>query len=159
VKEDAAANAERRFKVGMSKCIPLAAIVAAVIGALLIPAGVRAADGEIPSAVVEEGHDAYLNLCASCHGDSGKGDGPLAVELVDKPTDLTLIARKNDGKFPFWQVYQTINGRRIPRAHGKPEMPVWGRRPEMFYGGIAPGETAHEWMLAVTFYLQSIQEK
>jgi mono/diheme cytochrome c family protein len=143
----------------MSKSITLVAIVAALIAALMIPANARAADDEIPSALVEDGHRTYLNLCASCHGDTGKGDGPLASELVTKPIDLTQIARKNDGKFPFWHVYQTINGRRIPRAHGKPEMPVWGRGPEMFYGGIAPGEATREWMLAVTFYLQSIQEK
>ena len=143
----------------MSKSIPLMAIVAALIAALMIPANARAADDEVPSAVVEDGHHTYLNLCASCHGNTGKGDGPMAPELVNKPIDLTQIARKNDGKFPFWQVYQTINGRRIPRANGKPEMPVWGSRPEMFYGGIATGETTREWMLAVTFYLQSIQEK
>ncbi len=146
----------------MSKGIPSMAMVAALIAAMILPVNSRAADNEIPQPVLEEGRHMYLNLCASCHGSTGKGDGPMAAELVNKPPDLTQIARKSDGKFPFWQVYQTINGRRIPPAHGKSEMPVWGRSPEMFYGGIVPGETAHEsheWMLAVTFYLQSIQEK
>lgn len=27
--------------------------------------------------------------CASCHGDTGKGDGPQAQKLNDKPTDWT----------------------------------------------------------------------
>lgn len=27
--------------------------------------------------------------CASCHGDAGKGDGPQAQKLKDKPTDWT----------------------------------------------------------------------
>jgi mono/diheme cytochrome c family protein len=143
----------------MSKSIPLVATIALLIVALMIPAKTRAADDQIPPALVEDGHHTYLDLCASCHGNTGKGDGPVALELVHKPSDLTQIARKNDGKFPFWQVYQTINGRRIPRAHGKPEMPVWGSRPEMFYGGFATSETTREWMLAVTLYLQSIQEK
>lgn len=144
----------------MSKNILLMAILAALIIALMVPANARAADDEVPRALVEDGHKTYLNLCASCHGNTGKGDGPVAAELLTKPIDLTQIARKNDGKFPFWHVYQTINGRRIPRAHGTPEMPVWGRTPEKFYGGFPAGETTtREWMLAVTLYLQSMQEK
>jgi mono/diheme cytochrome c family protein len=141
----------------MSKRIPLVAIIAMSIVALMIPASTRA-DDQIPPALVEDGHRTYLNLCASCHGNTGKGDGPMAPELVNKPIDLSQIARKNDGKFPFWQVYQTINGRKMPRAHGQPEMPVWGTRAEGF-GALGPTDTAREWMLAVTFYLQSIQEK
>lgn len=143
----------------MSRNTPLLAIIAALSVALLIPANARPADEKIPQSVVEEGHKTYLSVCAGCHGDTGKGDGPIAPELVNKPPDLTKIATRNDGRFPFWHVYQTVNGRRIPRAHGTPDMPVWGRRPEKFYGGFAPGETTtREWMLAVTFYLQSIQE-
>lgn len=143
----------------MIKRIPLVAIFAVLIAAQMIPANARAADEQIPPALVEDGHRTYLNLCASCHGNTGKGDGPMVPELVTKPVDLTQIARKNDGKFPFWQVYQTVNGRRMPRAHGQPEMPVWGMRPEAFYGGFVPGGTTSEWMLAVTYYVQSIQEK
>lgn len=143
----------------MNRGIPLLAIIAISIASLLISTSTRAADDQIPPALVEDGHHTYLDLCASCHGNTGKGDGPVASELIHKPADLTQIVRKNDGKFPFWQVYQTINGRRIPRAHGKPEMPVWGRGPELLYGGFAAGETTREWMLEVTLYLQSIQEK
>jgi mono/diheme cytochrome c family protein len=139
----------------MSKSIPVVAIVVALIAALMVPANARAADDEVPPAVVEDGHHTYLNLCASCHGKSGKGDGPMVPELVNKPIDLTQIARKNNGKFPFWHVFQTIDGRRIPRAHGGADMPVWGSRSEMFYGQIP----TREWMLAVTFYLESIQQK
>ncbi len=31
----------------------------------------------------------YKNLCAGCHGESGKGDGPAAVGLNPKPKDFT----------------------------------------------------------------------
>ena len=138
----------------MSNRVLLALLFAASITAPALSA--KAAEDDIVApAVVEDGHHAYLNLCASCHGKSGKGDGPMAPELVNKPIDLTQIAKKNNGKFPFWHVYQTIDGRRIPRAHGGPEMPVWGSRSEMFYGSIP----TREWMTAVTFYVQSIQEK
>ncbi len=122
---------------------------------LMIAASAAAAEDEIPPSVVEDGHHAYVSLCASCHGESGKGDGPMAPELSAKPIDLTQIARQNKGIFPFWHVFQTIDGRRIPRAHGGADMPVWGTRSEAIYGRIP----SREWMLAVTFYIQSIQEK
>lgn len=38
---------------------------------------------------VEEGRTLYrMNGCASCHGVSGGGDGPVAASLPAKPTDL-----------------------------------------------------------------------
>jgi mono/diheme cytochrome c family protein len=125
------------------------------IGCLMIVASAAAAEEQIPASVIEDGHHAYLSLCASCHGESGKGDGPMAPELSAKPVDLTQIARQNKGKFPYWHVFQTIDGRTILRAHGGPEMPVWGSRSEAIYGRIP----TREWMLAVTFYIESIQEK
>lgn len=46
---------------------------------------------------VMEGRSLYLaNGCTSCHGSSGRGDGPLAQTLSSKPTDLrspTLFKR------------------------------------------------------------------
>jgi mono/diheme cytochrome c family protein len=138
----------------MSKRSLLRALMVCAIGFLLIAANATAAEDEIPQSVVEDGHHAYISLCASCHGESGKGDGPMAAELSAKPIDLTKIARQNKGIFPFWHVFQAIDGRTILRAHGGPEMPVWGSRSEAIYGRIP----TREWMLAVTFYLESIQE-
>jgi mono/diheme cytochrome c family protein len=42
----------------------------------------------------------YESNCAACHGQNGKGDGPVSVELRTKPSDLTLIAKRNGGVFP-----------------------------------------------------------
>jgi hypothetical protein len=69
----------------------------------------------------------YDASCAVCHGSAGKGDGPLKSQLVSRVTDLTVLARHNDGVFPFDRVYQIIDGRREVKAHGPREMPVWGR--------------------------------
>src|SRR5580704_7246073 len=42
-----------------------------------------------PMASVSEGRSLYRsNGCASCHGTSGRGDGPIAVKLGSKPADL-----------------------------------------------------------------------
>ncbi len=50
---------------------------------------------EPPPPVIEgdpllaRGHEIYLERCLSCHGPSGKGDGPLAAQLPDpKPRNL-----------------------------------------------------------------------
>lgn len=139
----------------MNKLNLLRVFVLAAAVSIAMVASAAAAQGEIPPEVIEDGRHAYVSLCSSCHGESGKGDGPMAPELSTKPIDLTQIARQNKGQFPFWHVFNTIDGRTILRAHGGPEMPVWGSRSEALYGKFP----TREWMLAVTFYIESIQQK
>ena len=74
-----------------------------------------------------EGRTWYFNYCASCHGESGRGDGRVAKYLTPKPADLTKLAEANGGKFPAERVYEIIDGRREVEVHGSREMPVWGR--------------------------------
>lgn len=68
----------------------------------------------------------FESACASCHGTNGKGNGPLVSLLTRKPTDLTLLAKNNQGVFPMNRLYEVIDGEGVP-AHGAREMPVWGR--------------------------------
>ena len=90
------------------------------------------AAGSPASASAEQGPDVpkaeYLSNCASCHGDSAKGDGPLATKLRTRPIDLTVLSRKNRGVFPVSAVYAAIDGRNASPSHGAPEMPIWGCR-------------------------------
>jgi mono/diheme cytochrome c family protein len=74
----------------------------------------------------EAGQTLYLRYCASCHGRDGRGDGPVAPALGQKPSDLTQIAAQHGGVFPFEAVFEAIDGTRTVRAHGVSEMPVWG---------------------------------
>lgn len=99
----------------------------AAIGLLgLFSSGVSRAD---PTAV-DMGRAEYMSACASCHGAGGKGDGPVAVAMVKKPTDLTTLARRNGGALPVQLVWEMIDGRtQVPLgsfAHGSRDMPVWG---------------------------------
>jgi len=64
--------------------------------------------------------------CASCHGLDGKGAGPLQDLLRQSPTDLTLLAKNNQGIFPLARLYDVIDGQNVP-SHGTRDMPIWGR--------------------------------
>jgi mono/diheme cytochrome c family protein len=77
-------------------------------------------------AAEDAGRTLYLRYCASCHGRDGRGDGPVAPALGEKPTDLTQIAAAHGGEFPFLAVCEAIDGTRTVRAHGVSEMPIWG---------------------------------
>jgi mono/diheme cytochrome c family protein len=105
--------------------------------------------------------DEYRASCQSCHGTSGQGDGPVAPSLKVKPSDLTTLSKRNDGKFPFLKVFQTIDGRAIVPAHGTRDMPIWGQRYSQDIGekyGPYGGETAiRARLLELVYYIQSIQ--
>ena len=80
-----------------------------------------------PGAFVLSGKDDYLFHCATCHGLEGKGDGPAALVFKIKPTNLTLLSRRNTGVFPEKRVFAVIDGTAAVQAHGSREMPVWGQ--------------------------------
>ena len=78
------------------------------------------------AALAEPGAELYRRYCGACHGPEGKGDGPVAPALGERPTDLTQLAKENGDSFPFDQVVDAIDGTASVRAHGVSEMPVWG---------------------------------
>lgn len=92
--------------------------------ALLLGAGGVAAAAEKK---FDFGQREYENNCASCHGVKGKGDGVMKPWLSKSAPDLTGLARKYNGVFPFYQVWSVVDGRQTVPAHGSRDMPVWGR--------------------------------
>lgn len=72
------------------------------------------------------GQEMYVNYCAVCHGNDGKGNGPAAAALKMPPKDVTTLAQKNGGKYPFMHVSSVIRGEGDLPAHGTKDMPVWG---------------------------------
>ncbi len=102
----------------------------------------------------------YRSSCAACHGMDGKGDGPVSVELKSRPTDLTLLAKNNNGVFPVGMLNEVIDGTRQSRAHGNREMPVWGLR-YVFNSEMARKylNLPYEPRAAIFDYLSRIQEK
>ncbi len=72
------------------------------------------------------GPELFKAYCASCHGLDAKGAGPAAEALRMRPTDLTLLSRKNNGKFPVYRVEHLLGGTDELASHGSKTMPVWG---------------------------------
>jgi len=75
----------------------------------------------------DSGEEMYKEYCAVCHGKEGKGDGPAASELKTPPTDLTMLAMHNDGKYPAEHVAAVLRFGTETPAHGTADMPIWGR--------------------------------
>jgi hypothetical protein len=72
------------------------------------------------------GQQMYVSYCAPCHGVDGRGNGPVAPALKFAPTDLSMLTRNNNGKFPGTHIVAVLqNGSTLP-AHGTALMPVWG---------------------------------
>ena len=72
------------------------------------------------------GKQMYTNYCAPCHGVDGKGQGPASSALKAPPTDLTVLAKNNNGKYPDAHIVTVLRfGSELP-AHGSAHMPVWG---------------------------------
>lgn len=72
------------------------------------------------------GRQMFVSYCAPCHGVEGKGNGPAAAALKIPPTDLTVLSKKNHGRFPDTHIVAVMQfGADVP-AHGSSQMPVWG---------------------------------
>jgi mono/diheme cytochrome c family protein len=108
--------------------------------------------------VATAGKNVYNQNCAVCHGREAKGDGVAASMLTVKPADLTQIAKKNEGEFPFWKVYGIIDGRQDVKAHGTRDMPIWGQEFRLQAGTSAGAESqVRGRILELANYLRSIQ--
>jgi mono/diheme cytochrome c family protein len=101
-------------------------VAAAAIAAALLAAGAAAQQSTETFSGGRAGPEVYRTYCATCHGVSARGDGPLAAHLRFVPPDLTLLAKRNGGKFDEAEVYRIIDGRKPVKGHGGPDMPVWG---------------------------------
>jgi mono/diheme cytochrome c family protein len=68
----------------MQKSISILTVFVLIIGiAFLVPADSKA-EGD-----AAKGGEVYKTYCATCHGDTGKGDGIAAAALDPKPRDLS----------------------------------------------------------------------
>jgi mono/diheme cytochrome c family protein len=135
------------------KIAPL--MTAAAIGAFVICVG--AAPG-----LTQEREDrdsgAYLYrvFCIACHGDYGKGDGPVADTLRRSVPDLTVLSRAAGGVFPRDRVLKAIQTGGPAAAHVPGGMPSWGEA----FARLDPRKgTAEKRIEALVDHVESLQAK
>jgi mono/diheme cytochrome c family protein len=105
----------------------------AILASLAIASGAASTNGEQPWSAPEAtrkvknpipvtqkslaaGAQLFHENCASCHGETGVGDGPTGKLLKKKPANLTeskLMSEESDGSL-FWKI-----------SEGRPPMPSW----------------------------------
>ncbi len=110
--------------------VPLVVLMLAPIPALSATAWAQGSQGEeiqqpAPAGALEIGKLLYEYNCGSCHGESLTGDGPVAKVLKTPPSDLTLLAKHDGGKYPRAEIYDYVVGTKTVVAHGTRKMPVW----------------------------------
>ena len=104
----------------------------------------------------DSGSRLFRTHCSSCHGGTGRGNGPVAGQLRRTPPDLTKYTARNGGVFPRERVYRIIDGRDVA-SHGDREMPVWG---DVFKsGGAGSPDEVKGRIDAIVQYLEGIQER
>ena len=104
-----------------------------LLGALLIFAGgpgaqskAAAAQESIPANFVPTGKEMFKQYCAACHGMDAKGHGPARAALRVPAADLTQLAKRNGGEFPYDLVTNVLRFGPGVAAHGSSDMPTWG---------------------------------
>src|SRR5512146_1208365 len=105
------------------------------------------------------GAELYRSYCASCHGASGHGDGPVASSMKVEVPDLTRIVARQ-GQFPSEQIRRIIDGRAALPPHGTRDMPVWGREFRSAAIGVPPQKQPVDKLIELLVdYVRSIQQR
>jgi cbb3-type cytochrome oxidase cytochrome c subunit len=71
------------------------------------------------SAIANSGRGIYMQNCATCHGVTGRGNGPVSSSMIKKPANLTrpFYKQYTDALY-YWRLKEGVTGTRMPR---------WGR--------------------------------
>jgi mono/diheme cytochrome c family protein len=130
----------------VSSVLKMGALAVGALIVVTIPAG--AEDIAAPAE--------FQRYCAICHGADGRGVGVMTEgENTRKAADLTQIAKRNNGNFPFSKVAAIIwRGGEIAE-HKSKLMPSWGA----FYGDQIDPIFAKAMVFDLTQYVETLQEK
>jgi mono/diheme cytochrome c family protein len=131
----------------------LLAVAAISVWALSAPT-VMAQKTTAKSGYVTKGKKLFTQYCASCHGQDGKGQGPVAMALKGTPPDLSMLQAPGE-KFPFYEVQTKIDGEKAVSAHGTSKMPVWGRVLRRTQGDLEKEAQIY----SLVKYIESIQQQ
>ena len=103
------------------------------------------------------GQEMYMTYCSECHGRDAKGGHPSAATFGAPAPDLTMLAKKNQGRFPYAVAKDAIRGDYHSAVYGPGEMPPWG----FLFRYVGGGSSLEVEMRInrLTEYLRTLQEK
>jgi mono/diheme cytochrome c family protein len=107
--------------LAMEDPLPLPPNSVPIEGAAYVP-GAGSAINPISNdeASLARGQSMYQIHCSLCHGDKGKGDGPVAEALIRKPANLTSV---NVIQLSEGEIFQVITDGVLPGEGRKGGMP------------------------------------
>jgi len=115
----------------------------------------KAATNKLPIPTpATSGEEMYAAYCAECHGRDGKG-----MARVHRPAtpDLTALAKRNHGRFPYAVVRDAIGGQYHGSVYGPGEMPPWS---VLFqYVGSGGEDEIRVRIERLTEFIRSLQQK
>lgn len=128
------------------------------LGGAGLVVGLACATPEMPEH--REGAAIYKENCAMCHGADARGSGEIAAGMTPAPSDLTVLARSNGGRFPVARVLSQVDGYLKGDSPGD-DMPEFGA---LLEGDLVPVETDDGVMTptprplaALLAYLETVQ--
>ena len=106
------------------------------------------------------GKQMYMDYCAPCHGKDGLGNGPAASAMKATPTNLTLLAKNNGGKYPAAHISAVLTFGASSAAHGSKDMPMWGNLfQSLDWSSGGKQVEAQQRINSLNSYLQTLQAK
>lgn len=107
-----------------------------------------------------DGRALFMQNCAVCHGEDGRGNGPMARAMKKAPANLTLISVRHGDQFPRAKVMSIIDGYARSDLSG-PGMPEFGA---LLEGDLVPYDSGDgtltptpRKLVALAEYLETIQ--
>jgi copper transport protein len=111
------ARRRRRAATVLLGCVAVSVGLVLQVAAALYPSGGDATfPNPVPSttASITRGGELYQQSCVTCHGISGRGDGPLARGLNPRPADLRVhVAQHTEAQLWLW-VSDGVPGTAMP---------------------------------------------
>ena len=127
----------------------------------ICPAGPRAKpapdNNQLPPTYVPSGDQMFRQYCAACHGADAKGNGPVQSALKIPAPNLTTLAKRHGGKFPYEYVTGVLRFGPGLASHGSAGMPTWG--PIFEYIDNHNQSSVQQRIKNLSDYLASLQEK
>ena len=71
-----------------------------------------------PNVDVGAGAGIFKTDCATCHGESGHGDGPAGQTLDPRPANLVALSKISADDFLFWKISTGVDGTAMPAWKG-----------------------------------------